>query len=44
MKRSTRMLGPAPGVLQRITLDYVLNPASGSVTTIKTLADFAMHW
>ena len=35
---------PADGTVQRITLDYVLNPASGGVTTTKTLAGFSMHW
>ncbi|HXL95971.1 MAG TPA: hypothetical protein VN969_44230 [Streptosporangiaceae bacterium] len=35
---------PAMGKLQRITLDYVLNPASGGVTTTKTLAGFSMYW
>ncbi len=35
---------PALGKLQRITLDYVLNPASGGVTTTKVLAGFSMHW
>jgi hypothetical protein len=35
---------PRLGNLQRITLDYVLNPASGGVTTTKVLAGFAMHW
>jgi hypothetical protein len=35
---------PAMGKLQRITLDYVLNPANGGVTTKKALAGFSMHW
>jgi hypothetical protein len=35
---------PAMGKNQRITLDYVLNPASGGVTTTRTLAGFSMHW
>lgn len=35
---------PAMGKLQRITLDYVLNPASGGVTTTRVLAGFSMHW
>ena len=35
---------PVMGRYQRITLDYVLNPASGGVTTTKTLAGFSMHW
>ena len=35
---------PAMGKVQRITLDYVLNPASGGVTTTKVLAGFSMHW
>jgi hypothetical protein len=35
---------PAIGKLQRITLDYVLNPASGGVTTTKVFAGFSMHW
>ncbi len=35
---------PAYGTLEHITLDYVLNPASGGVTTTKTLAGFSMHW
>jgi hypothetical protein len=32
------------GKLQRITLDYVLSPASGGVTTTRVLAGFSMHW
>jgi hypothetical protein len=35
---------PRLGKEQRITLDYVLNPASGGVTTTKVLAGFSMHW
>lgn len=35
---------PALGTWQRITLDYVLNPASGGVTTTKSRAGFTMHW
>lgn len=35
---------PAVGKVQRITLDYVLNPASGGVTTTRVLAGFSMHW
>ena len=35
---------PRLGDLQRITLDYVLNPASGGVTTTRVLAGFSMHW
>jgi hypothetical protein len=35
---------PVRGKLQRITLDYVLNPAEGGVTTTKVLAGFSMHW
>jgi hypothetical protein len=35
---------PSMGVSQRITLDYVLNPADGGVTTTKVLAGFSMHW
>jgi hypothetical protein len=35
---------PALGKVQRITLDYVLNPASGGVTWTRVLAGFAMHW
>jgi len=35
---------PVIGKVQRITLDYVLNPASGGVTTTKVLAGFSMHW
>jgi hypothetical protein len=35
---------PVMGKVQRITLDYVLNPASGGVTTTRTLAGFSMHW
>lgn len=35
---------PVLGKLQRITLDYVLNPADGGVTWTKVLAGFSMHW
>ena len=35
---------PAVGKVQRITLDYVLNPASGGVTTTRVLAGFSMRW
>ena len=35
---------PVMGKLQRITLDYVLNPADGGVTTTRVLAGFSMHW
>jgi hypothetical protein len=35
---------PALGKKQLITLDYVLNPASGGVTTTRVLAGFSMHW
>lgn len=35
---------PVLGTVQRITLDYVLNPANGGVTTTKVLAGFSMHW
>lgn len=35
---------PALGNVQRITLDYVLNPASGGVTSNSVLAGFSMHW
>ena len=37
-------LCPALGKVQHITIDYVLNPASGGVTWTRVLAGFAMHW
>lgn len=35
---------PALGKVQRITLDYVLNPTGGGVTSARTLAGFSMRW
>lgn len=35
---------PALGKRQNITLDYVLNPAEGGVTSTRVFAGFSMHW